>query len=390
MPFLKKSLAPFLLAALFSSLNGFGQDLTKNKFGKGIRITAADSSFAMKFGLRFQTIYDGRLNTETQDYNDHFLIRRYRLKFDGWAYHPNIVYKLELGISNRDNGGGNIPQTGFTANLILDAVIKWGFKPGWSLWVGQTKLPGNIERVISSQSLQFADRSNLNASYNIDRDVGIQLHYKKNKVRFVSSVAMGEGRNIVVNNPGGYDYTFRGEYFPFGEFTAGGDYFSTDLAREPKPKLLLGFTYDYNDRATRERGQLGDFLSAQRDLETVFLDAHFKYRGFSSLLEYAHKASPDGAVVLVGNGNPPEAFFTGTGFNWQAGYLFKNNVEIAGRYTHVAPEEATRRSKATHYTLGVNKYIVGHNLKVQGDVSLIRERLQDDMLMARISVELAF
>lgn len=390
MSLLKRTLALFLFTALFTPLNGFGQDITKNKFGKGIRITAADSSFAMKFGLRFQTLYDGRLNLENNEYNDHFLIRRYRLKFDGWAYHPNIVYKLELGISNRDNGGGNIPQTGSTANLILDAVIKWNFKPNWSVWVGQTKLPGNVERVISSQSLQFADRSNLNSSFNIDRDAGIQLHYKENKLRLIGSVSFGEGRNIVINNSGGYDYTFRAEYLPFGKFTDGGDYFSVDLAREPQPKLMLGATYDYNDRATRERGQLGDFLSAHRDLETLFLDAHFKYKGFSSILEYANKKSPDGAVIVDSGNNFVEAFYTGTGFNWQASYLFKNNFEIAGRFTQVTPEKITLRNENTQYTLGLSKYIVGHNLKIQGDFTLIQEDTLDDQLMTRFSVELAF
>ncbi|GAB1445603.1 MAG: FmdC precursor [Cyclobacteriaceae bacterium] len=390
MLFIKRTLAPFLFGVLFTSLSGFGQDITKNKFGKGIQITAADSSFAMKFGLRFQTLYDGRLNLENQNYNDQFLIRRYRLKFDGWAYHPNIMYKLEVGISNRDHGGGNIPQTGLTSSLILDALIKWNFKPSWSLWIGQTKLPGNRERVISSQALQFVDRSNLNSKFNIDRDAGVQLHYEKDKFNFISSISMGEGRNIVTNNSGGYDYTLRAEYLPFGAFTGGGDYFSADLKREPKPKLSLGITYDYNDRAMREGGQLGDFLTAQRDLETWFLDAHFKYNGFSSILEYANKKSPDGAVIVDGIGNLVEAFYTGSGINWQAGYLFKSNFEIAGRFTKVTPEKITLRNENTQYTLGLSRYIVGHNLKIQSDITLIKEDSHDDQLMARMTVELAF
>lgn len=390
MPSTLKSILILFIVHIFSHFNVKAQDITSNTFSKGIRIAAADSTFYMKFGLRFQTLYDGRLNLEDQDYNDQFLIRRYRLKFDGWVHDPKIVYKLELGISNRDNGGGNIPQTGLTSSLILDAVIKWHFKPNWSLWIGQTKLPGNRERVISSQQLQFVDRSNLNSRFNIDRDAGVQLHYGKDNFKLVSSIATGEGRNIVTNNAGGYDYTIRGEYLPFGKFKDGGDYFSSDLSREPKPKLSLAVTYDYNDRSTRERGQLGDFLSAQRDLETVFADAYFKYNGFSSLIEYANKKSPDGAVITDGAGNFVEAFYTGTGLSWQAGYLFKNNFEIAARYTQVTPEKITQRNENIQYTLGVSKYIVGHHLKIQSDVTLIQEDTRDDMLMTRIQMELAF
>lgn len=327
---------------------------------------------------------------ETQDYDDRLLTRRYRLKFDGWVNNPKIVYKLELGISNQDISGGDIPQTGETSRIILDAVLKYNFAPNWTLWFGQTKLPGNRERVISSQALQFVDRSNVNSRFNIDRDAGIQLHYEKNKFRFVSAISTGDGRNIITNHAGGYDYTFRGEYLPFGEFTDSGDYFSSDLSREPKPKLSIGITFDYNDRATRQRGQLGDFLTAQRDLETIFVDAYFKYNGLSSLMEYANKKSPDGPVILDGSGNFVNAFYTGSGISWQAGYLFKNNFEIAGRYTKVTPEKITLRNENTQYTIGVSRYIVGHSLKIQSDVTLIQEDTRDDVLMTRFQVELAF
>ena len=40
------------------------------------------------------------------------------------------------------------------------------------------KLPGNVERVVSSANLQLIDRSLLNSRFNIDRDLGIQLRHK--------------------------------------------------------------------------------------------------------------------------------------------------------------------------------------------------------------------
>ena len=56
----------------------------------------------------------------------------------------------------------------------MDAVLKNHINENWSLWFGQTKLPGNRERVYSSQELQFVDRSLVNARFNLDRDVGVQ------------------------------------------------------------------------------------------------------------------------------------------------------------------------------------------------------------------------
>lgn len=385
---LKRSLCLSLFSIILFT-NGYAQDETKSRFGKGISILAADSSFSLKFSFRIQSLYHGVLNTATNDYDDGFQIRRSRLKFDGFAYSPKLVYKIELAIANSDMNSGAVPQSGNTSNIILDAVLKWNFAGNWNLWFGQTKLPGNRERVISSQQLQFVDRSNVNSRFNIDRDAGIQVHYNAEKVNLAAALSMGEGRNIIADNAGGYDYTLRAEYLPFGKFADRGDYFGSDLRREPNPRLSIGVTADFNDRATRERGQLGEFVPAQRDLTTWFVDAHFKYRGLSSMLEYANRQAQDGPTFMDEDGNL-DSFYTGEGISWQAGYLFKNNFEIAGRYTKVTPETVTLRNENTQYTLGISRYFVGHSLKIQSDITLEQENTEDDILMYRLQVELAF
>jgi hypothetical protein len=43
---------------------------------------------------------------------------------------------------------------------------------------GQTKLPGNNQRVVSSGSLEFTDRTINNSRFNIDRDFGLFLDFK--------------------------------------------------------------------------------------------------------------------------------------------------------------------------------------------------------------------
>lgn len=381
----------FMLCFLLTlSLSLNAQDKSKNRFGNGIRLMAADSSFSMKFSVRIQSLYEGSRNLATKEYVDGFQVRRSRLKFDGFAYSPKLKYKIELAIANSDIRGGAIQESGNTANIVLDAYLTWNFWRNWSLIFGQKKLPGNRERVISSQVLQFVDRSNLNSRFNIDRDAGFQLLYNADKVNLIGAVSIGEGRNMVVDNIGGYDYTIRGEYLPFGQFADDGDYFGSDLEREPSPRLSLGVTYDFNDGASRRGGQLGEFFPTTRDLSTVFADAHFKYRGFSSMVEYVNKKAPEGPLVYAEDGTLHDAYYTGQGLNWQAGYLFKNNLEVAGRYTVVNPEAITGRERNTQYTLGLSRYFVGHNLKIQTDVSFIEEDNSDDLLMYRLQVELAF
>ncbi|UII31217.1 OprO/OprP family phosphate-selective porin [Fulvivirga ulvae] len=374
------------LVCILSYTNVHSQNTTDSKFGKGISVVASDSSFSLRFKTRFQTLYTGTYDEGTDSYKDNVMIRRARLKFDGFAYTPRLKYKVELGLSNRDTGG-SIPQANNTANIILDAVLKYNFHGRWSVWFGQTKLPGNIERVISSASLQLVDRSNLNSRFNIDRDAGIQLRYESPRFRSSTAISKGEGRNITAANMGGYDYTQRFEWFPFGQFTGKGDYFGADLKRESAPRLMLGVTYDYNDRAARERGQLGSFLSEERTLETWFLDAHFKYRGFSTMVEYANKKAHNGPAIVDETGATIGSFYTGSGINIQSGYLFKNNIELAARYTGVEPDKETGKDKNDQYTVGLSKYIVGHALKIQSDITLIDEEGADSQYMYRFQVE---
>lgn len=390
----RRTITCTLPALFFMSSAVLAQTTVPEKVGKGISFVAADSSFSVRLNGRIQNLYSGQLDLVGDEYNDRFSVRRARLKFDGFAFSPKLEYKIELGLSNQDIAGGTA-QNGNTANIVLDAVARWNFAPGYSLWFGQTKLPGNRERIVSSQKLQFVDRSLLNSRYNLDRDIGIQLHHEsavgRGLFRQIAAVSMGEGRNITTGNQGGYDYTARLEYLPFGEFKSDGDYSGGDLSREESPKLSLAAAYDFNDDASRENGQLGPFSDQNRDLKTLFADVMFKYRGFSAMAEYADRRTSGTPVLTTdATGAVTSAFVTGTGFNVQAGYLFLNNVEIAGRYTTITPEHITQRPDNHQYTLGVSKYLAGHTVKVQSDVSLLREAAENSQLMYRFQVEIGF
>jgi hypothetical protein len=169
---------------------------------------------------------------------------------------------------------------------------------------------------------------------------------------------------------------------PFGEFTDKGDYFESDLAREQKPKLALGLTYNFNERAARQQ-QAGNFLKdstgnyMSHNLQTLYADVMLKYKGFSLRSEFAHKKVAD-MPRPNDDANPMEelrdasgrSYLTGWGYMAQLGYLFKNNWEVALRYGQVAPDYQKAFQAEKEYTLGISRFIAGHHLKVQGDVAL--------------------
>ena len=129
-------------------------------------------------------------------------VRRLRLRFDGFIYTPRLTYLIQLAFTRADM---DYDDTGFP-NIIRDAMIIYAVTDHFSVGVGQTKLPGNRQRVNSSGDLQFADRSIVNSTFNIDRDFGVQLYYNNNLqgLHYVlrGAISSGEGRNIVSSDRG--------------------------------------------------------------------------------------------------------------------------------------------------------------------------------------------
>lgn len=376
------------------------QEINAPKFGKGIfNLVGQDSTWTMKIAARMQFL---AVSTwpEGQSNESEFLVRRARLKFDGYAFSPKLEYKLELGLSNRDISGAS-EFTSDAPRYILDAVIKWHFAPNFELWFGQTKLPGNRERVISSGNMQMVDRSLLNSRFNIDRDMGIQLRHKFNLsekfvVKEIFAISQGEGRNITTGNLGGHQYTSRLEILPFGEFASDGDYSGSDLKREKTPKLAIGATYDFNNNAVKNRSNQGSYMANdvgfyETNISTVFVDAMFKYDGFSLMAEYSNRDAKDPYAKNSDGTLTGDEVQVGSGLNLQAGYLFKSNWEVSGRYTNIALDKTiTGKDTENQYTLGVSKYIVGHKLKVQTDISHLEVANGTNELMYRLQFDIHF
>ncbi|MEP3208245.1 MAG: porin [Maribacter sp.] len=378
------------------------QETNAPKFGKGLfNLVGKDSTFTMKIATRMQFLTvatwdegaDGGLTNPEQN----FSLRRARLKFDGFAYSPKLKYKIELALSNRDMSGASE----FTSNsprFFLDAVVMWNFYGNFEFWMGQTKLPGNMERVISSGNLQQVNRSLLNSRFTIDRDQGIQIRHKFNlsekfHVKEKLAVSQGEGRNITSGNLGGYQHTARLELFPFGDFSA---YLGADLKRTPTPKLMLAATFDHNHNAVKTRSNLGTYMVNdigfyETDINTIFIDAMFKYQGFSFMGEYAHRNAADPLAKNSDGSLTGDEVQVGNGINLQTGYLFPSNWEVSGRFTNIKlDQDITGRNPETQYTLGLSKYIAGHKLKVQSDLSYLSVEGGTNELMGRLQVEVHF
>ncbi|MDH4057439.1 MAG: OprO/OprP family phosphate-selective porin [Cyclobacteriaceae bacterium] len=346
---------------------------------KGFGVVDKDSTFSLKFQFRIQnraayySVSDSDLTPDSFE----FRVRRLRLKLEGFVVDPRLTYYIQLSFSRGDMDwrGPDNSTINNSPNIVRDAVIFYNPTKDLKLGFGQTKLPGNRQRVVSSGDQQFYDRSIVNSSFNIDRDFGFFAHLTKDHFALRGAITSGEGRNSLISPNNGLAYTGRLEWLPFGRFTDGNDYVEGDLAREQTPKLSLAATYSYNSQAVRQAGQLGNDLYEERSIKNYSFDALFKYKGWAWSSEYANRDATNPITVNESDATKTRLILAGHGYMTQLSYLFKNNFEIAGRFASVVPASSVyndpnfpsiNTKQMDQVELGVTKYLNGHRVKIQG------------------------
>ncbi len=368
--------------------------------GKGVTFKSKDNRYKMTMRLRLQSMVGISLNDEMGVSETEACIKRLHMRFDGYVFTPKVAYSIQLGYTPYDTKG--MPDEG-GLNIIRDAMIYYVPSPMWSIGFGQTKLRGGRANINSSSALQFVDRSIVNSQFHIDRDFGLFAEYhnhigKQFNYAIKGSITTGDGRNFHIAQESGLAYTLRGELYPLGQFTSRGEVSEGDLVKETSPRLAIGGSFSYNDRAGRLQGTKGKVLidDNRRSLQSWFADVIFKYQGFAFYADVMGRlcSAPD---VYNSDGSVAQHVYTGWGINVQASYLLPKNWELAIRHSSLLPDENTAIYEGydsdNQATLAVTKYFIGHNLKIHADFSYnyatgaMVGTLRSDRWQARLSVD---
>ena len=381
-----------MLVAL--SITSFAQINYKGSFGKGLNFKTEDGSFGLKVGVRVQPRWDYVYAEDSKAFEQQAWVARGRLKFDGFMVNPDLRYKIEFDV---------------VGGYVRDAMVKYRFAKHSDLWFGQGKLPGNRERVVSSGNLQFVNRSIFNDAFNIDRDIGFQFHHffevgDKMIIRDMYAVSTGTGIRNKRFKPKP-SLTAKIEVLPMGNFTGKGDYVSGDLKREPTLKMAIAVGADYNMASYKTHSHIGivfdqdDYLNADQDLLTLNADILLKLKGWSLMTEVGMRSAPNGTAIVYDLADQASsAYYTGWGLNAQTGYLFKNNWEVSLRYAFINPDDLTDKTETrvsyyeeqTDHTIGVSKFIVGHKLKIQADMTYRAKETSSNLYLGRLQMEIHF
>ena len=313
------------------------------EIGKGITFRPKNDWFELTMRFRMQNLLALSFDDDFTLTKTEARVKRLRLRFDGYIYSPKLVYSVQLGFTSYDTE----PLPGGDMNIVRDAIVYYVPNATWNIGFGQTKIKANRARINSSSALQFVDRSIVNSEFNLDRDFGFFGEYNMRhgegfNLSAKGSVTLGEGRNWGSSPTGGLAYTGRLELYPLGRFKSKGDVIEGNYEFEERVKILLAGAYSYNHKASRLKGQRGAVMG----------------RSCSDPL-----FSPEtGAFV-----------YNGQGLNVQTSYLFNKKWEIALRNSTLFPDSEVQPLAGyrnwNQTTLGITRYIIGHSLKVQADMS---------------------
>ncbi len=364
-------------------------------YGKtGFTFRTDDDKFSLAIQNRIQARFAEPFDSDPRTLNDldrnenSFMIRRARTKLTGHAYVPWLKYYMQYDWSQpvlRD------------LSLTVDKY-KWA-----QVRVGRGKVSYNNERVTSSGSQQFVNRSIVNDIFTVDRQQGIEVKGnlfadKWYDLTYYVGAFSGMGVGERNNDDGSMMYSGRLQWNALG----GEMKFSqSDIEYHEQPALNISLAANTNrskctafETDSRSCRTLTDFDAAgnaryvsaanakngQYEIDQMLAEVNFKWRGFSLLHELHSKKIKDTV------NNDAETKLLG-GFV-QAGYFPHNwfsaippEVEIAGRYAVVDMDTDRSNDKQTEFSAVVNYFLEGHFNKLS--LQLSRLSVEDPRLVEK-------
>ena len=435
----------FVVAFLIVNLSySQGLEMQSYKFGDGLRFVG-ESGQSIRLTGYAQPMAELK-NIDSVDLNSsRYRMRRLRLRIDGQTKDPRFKYRLQVDLS----GVSEIGEV--NEDPLMDAYIDYAPNNSFSVKFGQrTTYADNRELWMSSNSLQLVERSRLTSAFASIREFGVFVtgRIKSGRGSFIRPyfvLSNGDGKNVMGNDKGGLKIGGRIDYLPFGLFTNIGQFRQIDVMREQVPKLVVGAHYSHNSGISSRRGRYSGRIiylnnndeESLPDYTKYGVDFLFKYRGFSALGEYVKSTatvptditqrirSSNGTITSdflapYTDGNNGDLndmvnyvkgrMMLGSAYNFQLGYLFKNNFSIDGRYTHLNADEnsfmnnATFYNRPNYYTIGVTKlsgrnygfkiqasftYVDG-SLGINHDNDLATDVVYNDELLFRLITTISF
>ena len=292
--------------------------------------------------------------------NNTFDVSLARLAFSGIMFDPDLSYFMQIQGSTLGNNN-NI--------TMLDWWMKYNFSPQLALQGGRFVLPYSRQFYTHPGNLLFADLSEADYAFNLPRGIGAHAAGKAGRLSYhlatLNSIraldAPGQqnfGDEIGVLGRLEFDVLA-----PYGYYES-----SPKPIRETQMSIGLAAAFNPIDGGSSFQNLL------QGDKTTnLTVDLGFRWDWLTFQTAGYYRRTSFGTAGLS-NGND-------WGYYSQLGYfVVPEKWELAGRISGVEFEKANNpgtTGDTTPYTLGMNYYVHGHNIKFQSDYSLLdQDRFQ--------------
>jgi len=274
------------------------------------------------------------------DSGSSFDVDDYKLILEGRA-EDRFAFRVQANLT----GGSETSE-----NLLEDAWIRYDARPLARIWAGQGKVPFGRQFMAWSGHLQFVDRSIVTERFAHGRDVGLSLMGENRNQKYAYSVGVynGNGINRAANDNRDVMATARLVITPFGPCEVMES--DPEWTKRTGHRLAIGVAALTNNVGT-------DSIEEERTTTGAF-ELAYKVRGFSVVLEFFTQ-NEDQVLALPGDEVETDGWYG------QAGYLFRNHFEIAGRYAVILPDLANQ--DVTETGVAVGYYFRGHRSKLQAD-----------------------
>lgn len=345
----------------------------KVKFGDGVTFKQGDVSINLRGRMQVQALAVVPTEGSSAHRQNAIMVRRARLALKTeLPWHLSL--NLQLAFANQD-------MEADAPNVLRDFYGTWAPLRDLSVRVGQMKVPFDVQRIVSSSSLQMVDRSLVTAEFNLDRDVGLVLFSDDlfglgNRLRYAVGVFGGDGRNRIGTNVG-LLYAGRVRFSPFGKFD---DKLEGDPDRDPSFRLAFGAGVARNVQTNRPRSTTGTpYKVATFDYTHAAGDVHAKWRGFSLLSELYWRQADLGTNAtgepiafksgISGSAAVTEYSRSGFGYFVQGGAYLTDWLELTARFGDTRPLGPTDPTfgRTREIGGGFNLMVHKHDLKLQTD-----------------------
>lgn len=350
----------------------------EGKPGHAITLAAGRES-ALKLGGMLQIQVDGgdkgdrRFNSD----NTRFYLRRARLGATA-TFSENMEARVEAEFA------GTLGEANAMRAQLTDGYIQWSPTDELYARAGQFKTPFGFEQLAADPRLYTIERSLGNDRLTLSRQIGAQIGGNVTDKRL--NYALGAFNGTSVNSSSNDN----------SKFTLVGRLGAVPLATEKGtkgPRFAVGVNgyMSDDDRVSGFGGEFGFNTSTNATADNVFAgkrtvwgtDAQFSVGDLDIWTEYL------GARYEPDNNTPSEQIDAEAWYIQTAYYLVPEKLQAVAKYDTFDPNTDKENDRVHTWTLGLNYYIRGNDLKFQFNYlnSDVEERdVRDQKLIARVQV----